>query len=100
MGAGVRVLIGETTVTLYAYQREEAWIVGVASTADATRIGRGNRRTQRLPHRYATRIESTPIHGQGSEISWKASQYFRHPLPFCIYNRMKGGRWFQSDLRT
>jgi hypothetical protein len=40
MGAGVRVLIGETTVTLYAYQRGGARIVGVASTADATRIGR------------------------------------------------------------
>jgi hypothetical protein len=40
MGAGVRALIGETSVTLYAYQRGEERIVEVASTADATRIGR------------------------------------------------------------
>jgi len=36
MGAGVRALIGETSVTLYAYQRGGSRIVGVASTADTT----------------------------------------------------------------
>jgi hypothetical protein len=40
MGAGVRALIGETSVTLYVYQRGGERIVGVASTAGATRIGR------------------------------------------------------------
>ena len=40
MEAGVRALIGETTLILYAYQRGGAGIVGVASIADATRIGR------------------------------------------------------------
>jgi hypothetical protein len=40
MEAGVRALIGETTVTPYAFQRGGARIVGVASNADATRIGR------------------------------------------------------------
>jgi len=40
MGAGVRVLIGENSVTLYAYQKGGSRIVGVASTADATWIGR------------------------------------------------------------
>ena len=39
MGAGVRALIGETSVTLYAYQRGGARIAGVASTADLTGIG-------------------------------------------------------------
>jgi hypothetical protein len=39
MGAGVRALIGETSVTLYAYQRGGERIVGVDSTADLTGIG-------------------------------------------------------------
>ena len=40
MGVGVRALIGETSVTLYAYQKGGSRIVGVASTPDATWIGR------------------------------------------------------------
>ncbi len=40
MGAGVQALIGETSVTLYVYQRGGSRIVDVASTADMTRIGR------------------------------------------------------------
>ena len=40
MGAGVRALIGETSVTLYTFQRGGSRIVGVTSTADSTRIGR------------------------------------------------------------
>ena len=40
MGAGVPALIGEISVTLYTFQRGGSRIVGVASTADATRIGR------------------------------------------------------------
>ena len=40
MGAGVRALIGETSVTLYAYQRGGSRIAEMASTADATGTGR------------------------------------------------------------
>jgi hypothetical protein len=40
MEAGVRALIGETSVTLYAFQRGGARIAGIASTADAAGIGR------------------------------------------------------------
>ncbi len=39
MGAGVRALIGETSVTLYTFQRGGSRIVGVAPTADLTGIG-------------------------------------------------------------
>lgn len=51
MGAGVPALIGEISVTLYTFQRGGSRIVGVASTADATRIGRNGEVAENGLHR-------------------------------------------------